>query len=102
MHTNNIFVPEQFSFRQGKSTDNAAFKLTNSVPKFINQKMHAGVVFCDLVKTFFSCVNYKILLAKLHYYGIQGTATNWFRSYQTNRKQKTENNLRNVPQNGEQ
>jgi len=34
MHTNNTLVPEQFGFRQGKSTDNAAFKLTNStIPK---------------------------------------------------------------------
>jgi hypothetical protein len=31
MHTNNMLVPEKFGFRQGKSTDNAAFKLTNSV-----------------------------------------------------------------------
>jgi hypothetical protein len=30
------------------------------------------------------------LLAKLHYYGIQGTVANCFRSYLTNRKQKTE------------
>jgi len=28
MHTNNILVPEQIGFGQGKSTDNAAFKLT--------------------------------------------------------------------------
>jgi len=38
MHTNNILVPEQFGFRQGSSTENAAFKLTDSVPKSINQK----------------------------------------------------------------
>jgi hypothetical protein len=30
------------------------------------------------------------LLEKLHYYGIQGTVANWFISYVTNRKQKTE------------
>jgi hypothetical protein len=35
-------------------------------------------------------VNFEILLAKLHFYGIQGTAENWFRSCLTNRKQKVE------------
>jgi hypothetical protein len=33
MHTTSILVPEQFGLRQGKSTDNAAFKVTNSVLK---------------------------------------------------------------------
>jgi hypothetical protein len=37
MHTNNILGPEQFGFRQGKSTDNAAFKLTDSVLKSIKK-----------------------------------------------------------------
>jgi hypothetical protein len=84
MHTNNILVPEQFGFRQGKSTDNDAFKLTNSVPKSINQKMHVGI-FCDLAK-FFDCVSHEILLAKFHYNGIQETIANWVRSYLTNIK----------------
>jgi hypothetical protein len=30
MHTNNILVLEQFGFRQEKSTENGAFKLTNN------------------------------------------------------------------------
>jgi hypothetical protein len=101
MHTNNILVPEHFGFRQGKFTDNAAFKLTNSVLIYINQKIHVGRIFCDLAKAF-DCVNYEILLAKLHYYGIQGTVANWFRFCLLNKKQKTENHLRNFPQNGEQ
>jgi hypothetical protein len=88
-HTNNILVPEQFGFRQGKSTEKAAFKLSNSILKSINQKMHVEGMFCDLAKAF-DCVNHEILLVKLHYYGIQGTVANWFRSYLTNRKQKTE------------
>jgi hypothetical protein len=52
MHVNNILVPEQFGFRQGSSTDNAAFKLTNGVFKSINQKMHVGQIFYDLPKAF--------------------------------------------------
>jgi len=42
-----------------------------------------------LVKTF-DCVNQEILLAKLHFYGIQGVIGDWFRSYLTNRRQKVE------------
>jgi hypothetical protein len=80
-----MLVPEQFGFRQGKSTDTAAFKLTNTVLKSVNQKMHVGGIFYDLGKAFDS-VNHEILLAKLHYYGIQRMVANWFRSFLTNRK----------------
>jgi hypothetical protein len=45
--------------------------------------------YCDLAKAS-DCVNHEMLLAKLHYYGIQGTVAYWFRSYLTNGKQKTE------------
>jgi hypothetical protein len=90
MHTNNIFVPDQFGFRQGSSTEKSAFKLIDSVLKSINQKVNVGGIFCDLEKDF-ECVDHEILLANLHYYGIKGTVANWFRSYLTNRKQeKTE------------
>jgi hypothetical protein len=37
--------------------------------------MHVGGIFCDLAKAF-NCVNHEILLAKLHYHGIQGTVVN--------------------------
>jgi hypothetical protein len=54
---NNILVPEQFCFKKGISTENAAFKLIDSVLKSVNQKMHVGGIFCDLAKAF-NCVNY--------------------------------------------
>jgi hypothetical protein len=44
LQANNILVPEQFGFRKG-TTENATFKLTDSVLKSLNQKMHAGGVF---------------------------------------------------------
>jgi hypothetical protein len=59
MHPNNILVPEQFGFRQGKSTDSAALKLTISVLKSVNQKMYVEGIFCDLAKAF-NCVNDEI------------------------------------------
>jgi hypothetical protein len=75
VHTNKILVTELFGFRQGKSTENIAFKLTNSVLKSMNQKMHVGGIFCDLAKAF-DCVYHEVLVVKLHYYGIQGTIAN--------------------------
>jgi hypothetical protein len=87
--SNNVLVPEQFGFRKGISIENAAFKLTDSVLKSINQKMHVGGIFCDLAKAF-DCVNHEILLTKLHFFGIQGTTLSWFRSYLRDRKPKIE------------
>jgi hypothetical protein len=42
LQANNILIPEHFDFRKGISTENAAFKLTDSVLKSVNQKMHVG------------------------------------------------------------
>jgi hypothetical protein len=45
LQTSNILVPEQFGFRKGISTENAAVKLTESVLKSINLKIRVGGIF---------------------------------------------------------
>ena len=89
LQTNYILAPEEYTFRKGKSTEDAAFRLTDSVLKSLNQKLYVGGIFCDLSKAF-DCVNHEILSTKLHCYGIQVITIDWFRSYLTNRKQKVE------------
>jgi hypothetical protein len=50
LHTNNILVTEQYGFKVGISTEDAAFRLTDNVHKSINQKPQ--FFFCDLAKAF--------------------------------------------------
>jgi hypothetical protein len=45
LYTNNILVPEQHAFRKGMSTEDAAFRLTDSILKSLNQKLYVGGIF---------------------------------------------------------
>jgi tyrosyl-tRNA synthetase len=38
LHTDNILATEEYGFKKGRSIENAAFRLTESVFKSINQK----------------------------------------------------------------
>ena len=60
--------------------------------------MHVGGTCCDWEKAF-GFVNHKILLAKLHFYGIQGVFEVWLRSYWNKRRQKVGVTSPNTAQN---
>ena len=53
--------------------------------------MHINGIFCDLAKVY-DCVNHKILLQKLKYYGKQGSIFEWFKSYLINRQHRVQLN----------
>ena len=56
-----------------------------------NKKFHIGI-FCDPTKAF-DCVNHDVLTAKFEHYGIQESTLNWFKSYLSNRRQRTKLNI---------
>ena len=71
LEMNNILVQEQFGFRMKRSTEQAAFSLINCILTAMNNKQVVRGIFCDLHKAF-DCVQHKILLDKLKFYGIDG------------------------------
>jgi len=81
---NNILVQEPFGFRTQHSTEQAAFSLINSILTDMNYNHIVGGIFCDLQKAF-ECVNHKILVNKLQFYGIDGKFKTLIESYLTNR-----------------
>jgi len=76
-------------FEKNGNTNTAIYPLTDDISKALNTHRQIAGIFCDIAKTFES-VNHDILLEKLCYYGIQGSALLWFRSYLENIRQRVE------------
>jgi hypothetical protein len=84
---NSILVSEQHGFRIHSSTEKAAFSLVNSILTARNNSLIVRGIFCDLQKAF-DCINHKVLLDKLEFYGIEGKFKTLIESYLTGRHQK--------------
>jgi hypothetical protein len=84
VHNNNILAPEQYGFRNNLSTESASYNLINNILEALNNKFTVGGILCDLTKAF-DCVNHTILLSKLEFYGITGSAYNLIKSYLNDR-----------------
>ena len=81
-----IIYPNQFGFMQGYSTSHSLISITETIKKTLDNNKYGCGVFIDLRKAF-DTVNHGILLQKLEHYGIRDSASSWFKSYLTNRRQ---------------
>ena len=81
-----LLYKKQFGFQGNNSTECAILQLTQDIISSFEKGEYTLGVFIDLSKAF-DTVNIRFLLKKLQYYGIDGTALEWFKSYLSNRKQ---------------
>jgi len=86
LNVNNILFHKQFGFRQQHSTLQAVLSIADKIQSSIDSSSYSCGIFLDLSKAF-DTVNHKILLDKLFFYGIRGSALEWFESYLCNRMQ---------------
>jgi hypothetical protein len=84
---NSILVHEQYGFRTHSSTEKPTFTLINGILTVMNNNLIVGAIFCDLQRAF-DCVNHKILLDKLEFYGTEGKFKTLTEPYLTGRHQR--------------
>ena len=80
------FSDSQFGFREKHSTTHAILQLIAKIRVDRDQSLHTLGIFLDLSKAS-DTIDHSILLSKLSFYGIRGTALEWYRNYLSNRKQ---------------
>lgn len=82
-----LMFPNQYGFRKGCGTDEAALNVVNFICNSLDNGFTAvGGVFYDFTKAF-DLIDHSILLNKLQFYGFRGRNLELIRSYLTNRKQ---------------
>ena len=86
LDSNGLLYEKQFGFQRNNSTEHAILQLTRDITSSFEKGEYTLGVFIDLSKAF-EAVDHQILIKKLHYYGIDGTALKWFKSYFSNKKQ---------------
>ena len=85
-HVNNLHFCSQYGFRKEHSTELAVLELIDRITQLLDKGTTPINVYFDLSKAF-DTLDHNILLHKLKYYGIEGTALRLFESYLNERQQ---------------
>ena len=86
---NKLFYTNQYGFRDDHSTELATLELIDRVNEDLDNKKYPIAIYMDLSKAF-DTLDHNIMLFKLQYYGVSGSALSWFQSYLTERYQYVE------------
>ena len=83
-----MFYKSQFGFRENYLTELAVAQVCNEIIENLENNDITCSIFLDLAKAF-DTVDHKILLDKLHKYGIRGEPHKLLANYLNNRQQCT-------------
>ena len=81
-----MFYKSQIGFKENYSTELAVTQVCNKIIENLENNDITCSIFLDLAKAF-DTVDHKILLDKLHKYGIRGEPYKLFANYLKNRQQ---------------
>ena len=84
--SHDLFYRSQHGFKKLHSTETAALEFIDRIFNLLDCGEIPVSVFLDLSKAF-DTLDHNILFHKLNYYGVNGTALQWFKSYLSDRSQ---------------
>ena len=88
MFFENILSKYQCGFRKGHGTQHCLLLILEKWKKALDNKEIFGALLIDLSKAF-DCLNYELLIAKLHAYGLSLSSLKLVHDYLLNRKYRT-------------
>ena len=87
MVENDLYPPNQSSYRKNHSTETALLKVTNDILLNMNKQRVTLLVLLGLSAAF-DTVDHNILMSSLSMLGLEGTALKWLSLYLTGRYQR--------------
>ena len=82
----NLFFGNQYGFREKHSTELAVLEVIYRITNQLDKGLTPMNIYLDLSKAF-DTLDHDILVHKLQYYGVSGSALRLFKNYLTERKQ---------------